>query len=316
MIQSSSTDLAGRVAIVTGAGGGIGSAEARALAKAGAVVVVNDIARDEDGTPWAQRTVDAILAEGGDARTDTSDLSTPDGCAGVIDSAMSAFGRLDILVNNAGIYRVGHIEQMSYQEWDTVIRVNLNSVFGTIHEAVPIFKRQRSGAIVNTSSESGLGLAGQVAYSASKEAIAGMTRSLARELGHFGIRVNTIRPRAEGTTMGKYSVGALVEWNDLRAAQAPYAIGEPSAPSTGNRGPEEVAPLVVWLCSDASAHVNGRAFVAGGDLIARLSEPTLERAAYSPGGWSVAGIADSGGSAVASDLHNRFLLPGFVDPAT
>lgn len=315
-MNRSSIDLRGRVAIVTGSGGGIGRAEARALAAQGAAVVVNDIARDADGTTWAQKTVDVITADGGQAHANTSDLGTFEGCQELIDSAVDAFGRLDILVNNAGIYRVGRLEELTLKEWDQVIKVNLYGVYGAIRSATPIFKKQRSGVIVNTSSESGLGLAGQMAYTASKEAIAGMTRSVARELGHYGIRCNTLRPRADGTTMGNFSVGALAEWNELRKAQGAYAIGEPSPKSTGARGPDQVAPFVAWLCSDAASHVNGRAFVVGGDLIGRLSEPVVERAAYHDGGWTIDAIAQSGGQALTSDLTNRFELPGFQDPVS
>lgn len=307
MTDPQTVDLSGRVAIVTGAGGGIGQAEARALAAAGAHVVVNDIAHDQDGTAWAQRTVEEIVAAGGVASANTSDISSFRGCDELVDAAVNLYGRLDILVNNAAIYRVGHLEHISDDEWEHVIRVNLNGTFGTIRRAAPVFIAQRSGCIVNTGSGSGLGLAGQLAYSTSKEAIIGLTRSVARELGQHGVRCNALRPRATGTTMSRISDEVLVPWRALRAAQGRYANGNAWPDGVGRVVPDDVGPFVAWLSSDAAAHVNGRDFLIGGDLVGLVTEPVVGRMAHRRGGWDLESVTLVGGPAVTAELENHFL---------
>jgi 3-oxoacyl-[acyl-carrier protein] reductase len=301
--------LTGKGAVVTGAGSGIGRAEAHALAAAGAAVAVNDIGLTDDGASRADVVAAEIRDVGGQAVASGADISTLDGGAELIETARDAFGRLDIVVNNAGRYQVGRLEDFSADDWASVVSVNLTGTYGTVRAAAPIFKSQRSGVIVNTSSASGLGLPGQLAYSASKEAVIGLTRSVARELGHFGVRCNAIRPRAQGTEMTLLAQRTLGGWTELRKALGRYAVGEIAPLMAGTALPEHVAPFVAWLCSDLARNVNGRTFLVGGDAIAVFDEPQPVRIAFSPGGWSAQQLADSAAIYLTEGMTDNFALP-------
>ena len=275
--------LAGKVAIVTGAGRGIGREEALLLASQGAKVVVNDVGRHPGET--AQDVVNRIREMGGESEANTDSVASMEGAARLIDTAVAKFGRLDILVNNAGVIAPGEVSNLSEEDWDKVIAVHLKGTFATIRHASPVFKRQRSGVIVNTGSESGLGHPAMGNYSAAKEGIVGLTRTAARELGRFGIRCNAIRPRAitEGTS--EY-FERFNRWQPLADALGRYYLGARGHVG-GEIRPTAVATLVVWLCSDAAANVNGRTFYVGGDEIGLWSEPELTRSLSREGGWTL-----------------------------
>ncbi len=162
--QQQKARLAGKVAIVTGAGRGIGREEALLLASQGAKVVVNDVGRHPGET--AQDVVNRIRETGGEAEANNDSVASMEGAARLIDTAVAKFGRLDILVNNAGVIAPGEVSNLSEEDWDKVILVHLKGTFATIRHASPVFKRQRSGAIVNTGSESGLGHPAMGNYSA------------------------------------------------------------------------------------------------------------------------------------------------------
>src|SRR5579885_1890263 len=212
--------LAGKVAIVTGAGRGIGRAEALLLAQEGAAVVVNDLGGNTDGTGHDGGPADQVVAEikaaGGRAVANYANVAEMAGGESMVKTALDTFGRLDILVNNAGILRDRMVFNMSEDEWDDVVDVHLKGHFTTIKAAGVIFRQQRSGRIINTSSTSGLGNMGQANYSAAKEGIVGFTRTVARDLGRYGVRVNAIRPRAIDTRLaggegGGVEAGARLE---------------------------------------------------------------------------------------------------------
>ena len=300
--------LKGRVAIVTGAGRGIGRGEALLLAQEGAVVVVNDFgggAHGEagDATP-AQQVVNEIEAMGGKAVANYANVADFKACEEMVQQAIGSFGRLDILVNNAGILRDRMVFNLGEDDWDAVIAVHLKGHFNLTRHACVVFRQQRSGVIVNTSSESGLGNMGQANYSAAKEGIVGLTRTVARDMGRYGVRCNAIRPRA---------ATRLTISDEMReAAQRGGAAGmtvEALQAFERLNPPEAIAPLVVWLCSDEASNVNGRTFMVAGNLIGLFSEPQViadikTDPAQNP--WTVDVLSKLMPEQVTKDLVNQF----------
>ena len=273
--------LKGKVAIVTGSGGGIGRGEALALASEGAKIVINDVGAAVTGVGGSAKPADTVVDEikkaGGEAVANYDSVSTPEGGENIIKTALNAFGKLDILVNNAGILRDKMVFNMTNEEWDAVIKVHLYGHFYTSRAACVLFRQQKSGRIINTSSISGLGNRGQSNYAAAKEGIIGFTRTLALEMGKYGVTVNAIRPNA-GTRM--------TISDDMKQA----------AERTGRMGmiqymeslkPEDIAPMVVWLASDAAANVNGRNFFVQTGRIALFSEPVQEKVIMKRGGFTI-----------------------------
>lgn len=220
--------LAGRVAIVTGAGRGIGRCEALLLAQEGAKVVINDVFIDRRGEPaeksLAIQVADEIRAAGGEARANTDSIATLEGAERLVNTAIEVFGRLDIVVNNAGNVRPGDIYSMSENDWDKVVATHLKGSFATIRFASPFLCQQRSGVIINTGSESGLGHATMANYAAAKEGIIGLTRSVARELGRFNVRCNAIRPRTITKSIQAFT-GQVSKWQPLEQALGKYSLG-------------------------------------------------------------------------------------------
>jgi 3-oxoacyl-[acyl-carrier protein] reductase len=285
--------LEGKVAIVTGSGRGIGRGEALLLAEEGCRVVVNDIGgspagEGADQSP-ADEVVSAIKKMGGDAVANYDNVASMEGGERMVKAALDHFGRLDILVNNAGILRDRMIFNMAEEEWDAVIAVHLKGHFTATKHAAMVFRQQRSGRIVNTSSESGLGNMGQGNYSAAKEGIVGLTRTLALDLGRYGVTANAIRPRAGTRLTLTPELRAAME----RARATTQATG--GTPASGGDvmsqmdelKPELVAPLVVFLCTDKASKINGRDFIVGGSEISLMSLPDKERTIYREGGWTL-----------------------------
>ncbi|MFI8994899.1 3-oxoacyl-ACP reductase [Streptomyces sp. NPDC053542] len=265
--------LRGRTAIVTGAGRGLGRAEALELARLGASVVVNDYGqpgRDGSGEASAapaEQVAAEIRAAGGQATAHLGDVADHDTARGLVRLAVDTYGTLDILVNNAGILRDRMVFSMSEDEWDSVIRVHLKGHFNTTHFAAAYW-RERSkaaggpvyGRIVNTSSEAFLaGSAGQPNYAAAKGGIVGLTTSTAAALGKYGVTANAICPRAR-TRMTE----------DVFAAFAVPGEGELDA-----LAPEHVSPLVGYLAGPAAARVNGQVFVVHGGMVALVDRPRV-----------------------------------------
>jgi NAD(P)-dependent dehydrogenase (short-subunit alcohol dehydrogenase family) len=275
--------LDGRVAIVTGAGNGLGRAEALELARAGARIVLNDLAGEA-----VDRVAEEIRATGAAAVVSAGDIGEWATGEQLVATALSEFGQLDILVNNAGVLRDRMIFSMSEQEWDLVLRVHLRGHFITSRHATAYWREQskQSGGpvyarIVNTSSEAFLlGSSGQPNYSAAKAGITALTVTTARSCARYGVRANAICPRAR-TAMTADLMGA-----------APKAGPDPLAP-------EYVAPLVAFLSSPAAAHINGEVFVVHGGVAALMAPPSIREVFLagehgSPDGmWTVDSIADA-----------------------
>ena len=255
--------LEGKVAIVTGAGRGIGREHALLLAKEGASVMVNDLGGDGRGegadlTP-AQSVVEEIRAAGGTAEVNGANVADWAAAEGLIRQTVDTFGRLDILVNNAGILRDRMAFNMSEDEWDVVVNVVLKGHFAPARHAAAYWREQYKkteqrvdAVIVNTASESGLyGNSGQANYGAAKAGIAALSTVFARDLERIGVRVNTITPTAATRLLG--------------------TVMQPQEPKDPNEfdpyAPAHIAPLVVWLCSDLSKDVNAQVFAVSGSRI-------------------------------------------------
>ncbi|MDW4908186.1 3-oxoacyl-ACP reductase [Streptomyces sp. ADMS] len=267
-----SLPLEGLTAIVTGAGRGLGRAEALELARLGAAVVVNDYGkpgRDGSGeasaTP-AEEVAAEIRAAGGTAVAHTGDVADHQQARELAELAIAEFGKLDVLVNNAGILRDRMVFSMTEEEWDSVIRVHLKGHFNTTHFAAAHWRERAKasgapvyGRIVNTSSEAFLaGSAGQPNYAAAKGGIVGLTTSTALALAKYGVTANAICPRAR-TRMTE---------DVFQGFERPDAGLDPLAP-------EHVAPLVGYLASPAAEHVNGQLLVVHGGMVAVVERPRV-----------------------------------------
>ncbi len=287
--------LDGRVAIVTGAGRGIGRGEAIALASEGAKVVVNDLGGAVDGSGASTSPADEVVAEitqfGGEAVANYDSVATMEGGESLVRTAIDCFGRIDILVNNAGILRDRMVFNMSEEDWDSVLKVHLYGHFSTIRAVSPLFRQQRYGRIVNTSSVAGLYATtyGQANYGAAKEGIVGLTRKVARDMGRYGVTCNCIRPSA-GTR--------LTLSDDMKKTRAETVTRFQSMK------PEDIAPLVVWLASDDSVSVNGRTFYVEAGRIGLYSEPTLEKQLVKIGAWTVDDMFTFMSTSLTGDLVN------------
>lgn len=284
--------LQGKVAIVTGAGRGMGRAHALALAAEGAKVVVNDLGGSVIGAGGDQSPADSvvqeIIAKGGQAVANYGSVtSTRDGAA-MVQQALDAFGRLDILVNNAGNIRNQLFVKMTEEEWDSVIAVHLKGLYTVTHPAAEIFRKQGSGRIVNTASEAGLGGYAAANYAAAKEGIVGFSRTLALELGPYNVTTNAIRPRAGTRMAGAVDMKKALDMARAGKLPLPDFMFEIEDMMEGSEtfSPDQVAPLVVFLCTDAAAHINGRDFIVGGGEITLVSLPTKERSIFNEGPWT------------------------------
>ncbi len=247
--------LRDRTSIVTGAGSGIGAASARRFAQEGAAVLVADIRLAK-----AAEVAEDINAAGGHAVAHEVDVADPDSVAAMVDAAVQAFGRLDVLFNNAGTLRPGTAVELSVEDWNRVLAVNVTSVFLGAKYAIPHMAAQGRGSIVNTASISGLhGDGGAVCYAASKAAVINLTRSLSTDHAAEGIRVNAVCP---GTIQTPPVNRMMQNERALEVNLAAHAIGRLGLP-------EEIAAAAVWLASDEASFVTGEHLVVDGGLRAR-----------------------------------------------
>lgn len=276
--------LDGKVAVVTGAGGGIGREIALAMALAGAKVVVNDIGASLSGigetsaTPGEQ-TVAIIRQRGGEAVANTDSVAEWDAARRIVATAMKAFGRLDIVVNNAGILRDQIFHKMTPEEWRAVVDVHLNGAFYVSRAAAEPFRAQGSGAFVHMTSTSGLiGNFGQANYSAAKMGVVGLSKSIALDMGRFGVRSNCIAPFAWSRMTS--SIPAETPEQKARVAKLQAM------------GPEKNAPLAVFLASEAAKDVNGQVFSPRMNEIFLYSQHRPVRSVHRAEGWTPEAIAE------------------------
>jgi len=273
--------LDGKAALVTGSGRGIGRGIAIALAKAGARVVVNDLGTSLSGEGSekmvADQVVDEILTAGGAAVTNYGSVADFDQATEMVEQCVSAFGKIDILVNVAGILRDRMIFNMTEAEWDAVIAVHLKGMFNCTRAATIKMREQRSGRIISMSSVSALGSPGQPNYAAGKAGIIGLTWSTANAMAKYDVTVNAIMPSGatrmiDSTPRGRQVFEETGKW--------------PSEMAVGTeRDPDNVAPLVVYLASDAAANVNGQVFHSYGYAYTLLAQPHAVRSIRSDARW-------------------------------
>ena len=297
--------LEGKVAIVTGAGRGLGRAEALELARLGAAVVVNDLGVSAEGTGAdaspAQQVVGEITAAGGRAAANHDDVADWSGARRLVEQAVEAFGGLDIVVNNAGFLRDKMIFNMEEEDWDAVIRVHLKGHFSMCRWATAYWREKSKEAggsvyarIVNTASEAFLvGSPAQPNYAAAKGGITAMTLAIAQACARYGVRANVICPRAR-TRMTEV-LGSM------------YAKPEEGFDTFA---PENVAPLVGYLSSPAAEQVSGQVFIVYGGTVSVVAGPQRERDFQAEGRWTAEGLAD----ALGPFYESRKAMAGYVMP--
>ena len=303
--------LDGRVAIVTGAGGGIGREHALLFAREGAKVVVNDTGLRTGAD--AASVVKEIEDARGTATANTTS-ATWESAADIVAATVDTYGRIDILVNNATAGATNDLWKFTEKQWDRTVGVNLKGYFAMIRAAAPHFCRQGSGAIVNTSSGSGFGHPAMIAYATAKEGVVGLTRTVAKELGRFGVRCNAIRPFAAGVSTTEYAQNTGPWMRVMGLTMGP----EPGVERQPNYDPKEfppskISPIVVWLCTDAAANVNGRTFHVSGDDVGLLSEPEPERIIHQAGGWDLDGLDAAASAGLTLGLTNPYTLDAFPE---
>lgn len=299
--------LRGKVAVVTGAGRGIGRGVALELADQGAAVVVNDYGVSLDGRAPTSEPADAVAAEiraaGGEAIGNAQSVAGWESSKQIIDQAVERFGRLDIVVTCAGFLRDRMIFNMNEEEWDAVVGVHLKGTFNCVRHAAPLMREQRSGRLVTFSSGAGMfGNPGQANYGAAKAGISGLTKVVARDLGRYGVTANSICPvAATRMTMTE----ATLKAREIRKQQG--IVREESAlRQLENLRPEDVAPLVAFLASDYAAGVNGQVFLCAGTSYSLLSLPRAEKTLYKEGRWTLDEL---------DELVPQALTEGLANPA-
>jgi NAD(P)-dependent dehydrogenase (short-subunit alcohol dehydrogenase family) len=285
--------MEGKVAIVTGAGRGVGRGVALELARAGAAVVVNDLGVSLSGegeAAVADEVVAEIEALGGRAVASRDSVATWEGAHRIVEAALDTFGRVDGVVNNAGNLRDSLFHKMTEEEFDAVVAVHLKGSFNVSRAAAPHFKTQGSGAYVHMTSTSGLiGNFGQANYSAAKLGIVGLSKSIALDMQRFNVRSNAVAPFA---------------WTRM-IDSIPTNTPEQQKRIEGLRKlvPEKIAPFVVALLSDAGAHVTGQIFGVRNNEIFLFSQPRPIRSAHAAEGWTPESVAERAFPMFASDFY-------------
>ncbi|HEX5615639.1 MAG TPA: SDR family oxidoreductase [Acidimicrobiia bacterium] len=259
--------LDGKVIAITGAGRGIGRAVALACAEEGAAVVVNDYGVSIDGNEPTSEVADSVVAEitaaGGRAVANAQSVTTMAGGASIVQSGIDTFGRIDGVVCVAGILRERMLFNMAEEEWDPVIETHLKGTFTVFRAAAPVFRQQKSGTFVGFTSGAFAASVAQANYSAAKGGIVSLVRSAAAGMHKYGVTANCIAPVAKSRMSGNVPFG--------------LEMGEP----------EDVAPMVAWLCSDAARHVTGQVYTVNGGRVAVWNQPAEVREMRTDGRWTL-----------------------------
>ncbi|HEY8292895.1 MAG TPA: SDR family oxidoreductase [Thermomicrobiales bacterium] len=293
--------LDGKVALVTGAGRGIGRGVAHLLAQEGASLVVNDLGASLDGhgvdTGPAATVAAEIQAAGGKAVANTDSVSDYEAAEGMIEQAVTTFGKIDIVVNVAGILRDRMIFNMAEEEWQAVINVHLKGTFNTCRHASVRFREQRSGRMINFSSTSAFGAPGQPNYAAAKAGIIGLTLSCANGLARYGVTANAILPTGHTRMIDSIP----------RAREAVAHTGKlPSELAVGTeRDPDNVAPLIAFLASDAAQEINGHIFGSFGYNVALMAQPKIIKTLRADHRWTVEELCTVIPQAFSPDLEEQ-----------
>jgi NAD(P)-dependent dehydrogenase (short-subunit alcohol dehydrogenase family) len=266
--------LQGRVAVVSGAGNGIGRAEAIGLANQGAKVVVNDIGTSFDGKGTSHEPADAVVREiksaGNIAVANYDSVATEKGAANIIQAAIDNFGKIDVLINNAGVVKdANNIADINPDDWETIMKTHLYGTFYCTKHAASHMRKQRYGRIINTSSHVGLGWKGFTSYATAKEGLVGFTRVVARDMAEFGVTCNAIRP--------------IAAWRGAKDIHPKVEVNRP----------EDIASLVVYLASEQADHINGCIFEVWRGHVGIFTEPPpVQQVLKKSGSWTTEELAE------------------------
>jgi len=298
--------LKDRVAIVTGAGRGIGRGIALLLAEEGAAVVVNDLGSGVDGSGRSSAPAEEVVAEikskGGHAIANFDSVTQFGAAENIVATAVKEFGRIDILVNNAGILRDRMIFNLSEEDWDSVVAVHLKGTFNCTRHASVLMRQQKYGRIISMTSTSGLyGNTGQANYGSAKDGIAGLTRVVSRDLGKYGITVNAIAPAAQTRMIATVPQKAR-ELRVERGVALPGQVAGKIAPLRAE--PDDVAPFAVYLATNAAKDINGQTFLVRGGVVSLLNYPAPARTITKRGRWTPEEIAQLFPHTLGMDLVN------------
>jgi NAD(P)-dependent dehydrogenase (short-subunit alcohol dehydrogenase family) len=274
--------IEGKVAVVTGAGQGIGRAVAHGLADAGASVVVNDagvtLTGENENVAAAEIAADAIRARGGRAVVNRESVAEWAGAQRIVEAALDSFGRIDIVVNNAGILRDAIFHRMAPDEWRAVIDVHLHGSFNVSRAAAPHFRQRQSGSYVHMTSTAALiGNFGQANYMAGKLGIVGLSRAIAMDMQRFNVRSNCVAPFAWSRMVS--SIPTDTEADRVRVAKLKQMT------------PEKIAPMVVFLGSDAARGISGQVFAVRNNEIFLMSQPRPLRSLHRSNGWTAEALS-------------------------
>jgi len=285
--------LEGKVAVVTGAGGGIGREIALAMARAGAKVLINDIGASLTGeglsSSPAQQTKQIIEQSGGQAEINTDSVADWTSAQKIIQAALDHFGRIDVVVNNAGILRDVIFHKMTPEDWTAVINVHLNGSFYTSRAAAEYYRKQESGSFVHITSTSGLiGNFGQANYSAAKLGITALSKSIALDMRRFNVRSNCIAPFAWSRMTNSIPATTVEQQERLSRAQ--------------QMTPDKNAPMAVFLASDAAMDVTGQVFGTRHNEIYLFNSPQPLRSVHDGEGWTPESIAERAVPALKSSF--------------